>query len=290
MLVFVLGTGRCGSTLVHEVLCRHPDVGFLTNLDDNLRGRDPTARMAGALFRRLPPAAAQKGRLRYAPSEGYRVLERQISPLLAAPFRDLLAADATPWLAARTRQFFDRRAVLAGRPVFSHKFTGWPRSGFLSAVYPEARFVHVVRDGRAVANSFLQMDWWSGWGGPARWSWGPLPARYDEMWRGSDRSYVTLAGLNWRILIDAFEAARALVPEERWLEIRYEDVLADPAGGLREVLAFCGLTPSAEFDAGLARYRFSTARAEAFRRDLAEADVAALDAVLAEPLLRYGYR
>ena len=31
---WVLGTGRCGSTLVHEVLARHPGVGFLTNLED----------------------------------------------------------------------------------------------------------------------------------------------------------------------------------------------------------------------------------------------------------------
>lgn len=289
MFLFVLGTGRCGSTLVHEVLCRHPDVGFLSNLDDNLRGKDPAARVAGALFRRLPPAAAQKGRLRYAPSEGYRVLDRQVSPLLSAPWRDLLAADATPWLVGRTRGFFDRRAARAGRPVFSHKFTGWPRSGFLSAVYPEARFLHVVRDGRAVANSWLQMDWWTGWGGPARWSWGPLAPAYDELWQASGRSFVTLAGLNWRLLLDAYDAARELVPPPRWLEVRYEDLLSDPAARLGEVLNFCGLPPSPHFDAGLARYRFTTGRAEAFRRDLAPADVADLDAVLAEPLARHGY-
>jgi nucleoside-diphosphate-sugar epimerase len=34
---FVLGTGRCGSTLIHELLARHEGVGFLSNLDDRLR-------------------------------------------------------------------------------------------------------------------------------------------------------------------------------------------------------------------------------------------------------------
>lgn len=288
--VFVLGTGRCGSTLVHEVLCRHPGVGFITNVEDNLRGADPTARFAGRLFRRLPPAASQKGRLRYAPSEGYRALHRLVSPMLTEPCRDLLAADATPWLARRTRSFFAARAAAAGAPVFSHKFTGWPRSGFLAAALPEARFLHVVRDGRAVANSFLQMDWWSGWAGPARWSWGPLAPAYDEAWRASGRSFVALAGLNWRLLLDAFDAARALVPAARWLELSYEDVIAEPAERLAQVLEFAGLPRSADFDAGLARYRFTTGRSDAFRRDLSPADVALLDEVLAEPLARYGYR
>ena len=42
---FVLGTGRCGSTLVHELVARHPDVGFLSNLED----RVPLPAAAGRL-------------------------------------------------------------------------------------------------------------------------------------------------------------------------------------------------------------------------------------------------
>ena len=34
--IFVIGTGRCGSTLTEEILCRHPEVGFISNLDDRL--------------------------------------------------------------------------------------------------------------------------------------------------------------------------------------------------------------------------------------------------------------
>ena len=44
MLSFVLGSGRCGSTLIAELIARHPDVGFVSNVDDklgrlNLKGR-----------------------------------------------------------------------------------------------------------------------------------------------------------------------------------------------------------------------------------------------------------
>ena len=35
-LAVVAGTGRCGSTLVQEMLCRHPAIGFVSGLDDML--------------------------------------------------------------------------------------------------------------------------------------------------------------------------------------------------------------------------------------------------------------
>lgn len=289
MYVFVLGTGRCGSSLIHEVLARHPDVGFLSNLDDNLGALDLRGRWNSVMFRRLPPSFTRKGRARYAPSEGYRVLDRRVAPILSAPCRDLVAGDVTPWLATRTRNFFDDRAAAQRRRVFLHKFTGWPRAGYLQAVFPSARFIHVVRDGRAVANSWLQMPWWTGWQGPDRWSWGPLGPAYRQAWEGSGRSFVTLAGLNWRLLIDAFEAARAALPEDAWLEVRYEDVLADPRKQLSVMLEFAELPWSPAFEAGFDRYAFDPGRTEAFRRDLDPANLERLETVLAEPLRRYGY-
>ncbi|RAY11389.1 hypothetical protein DPM19_30665 [Actinomadura craniellae] len=290
MLGFVLGSGRCGSTLVHEVLARHPEVGFLTNIDDRY-ARCPGAvrRHGGTLYRRLPPALSAKGRLRFAPSEGYRALTREVSPLLVDPFRDLVAGDATPWLAGRLRAFFEQRAAAAGAPVYLHKFTGWPRAGLLHEVFPGTRFVHVVRDGRAVAASWLRMPWWRGHLGPAGWHFGPLPEPYARQWEQSGRCHVQLAGIGWNMLMDAHEAARAALPADRWLEVRYEDVVADPAEHFTRMLRFFGLEPDRAFERGLARYTFATGRADAFRTDLSPAQVATLDKTLAPHLERLGY-
>ena len=65
--------------------------------------------------------------------------------------------------------------------------TGWPRAGFLHAVFPDARYVNVIRDGRAVANSWLQMDWWLGYRGPEHWHFGPLSDEHREVWERSGR-------------------------------------------------------------------------------------------------------
>lgn len=286
--VFVLGTGRCGSTLAEEILCRHPEVGFISNLDDQLRLPPRATRVSNWLYHRLPAVVENRfGRL--VPSEAYDTLNREVSPILSTPFRDLQAHDASPWLAGRLDAFFAERAAAQRTRTFLHKFTGWPRAAFLHAVFPTARFIHVLRDGRAVANSWMQVPWWLGFGGPERWQWGPLPRDLAAQWENADRSFAVLAALLWRVLIDAFDHARAELPDDQWLEIRYEDIAAQPRKSFDAMLRFCGLEWNDEFERGLARHRVSSSRVEAYRRDLDPGVVARMTEAIAPTLEAHGY-
>lgn len=286
---FCVGTGRCGSTLTEEILCRHPEVGFISNLDDRLHLPISATRFNGWLYRRLPAAVADNGLMKLAPSEAYVTLDREVSPILSSPFRDLDARDASPWVAGRLEAFFAARAAAQRANTFLHKFTGWPRASFLQQVFPTARFIHVVRDGRAVANSWLQMPWWLGFGGPERWQWGPLPPELAKKWDEADRSFAVLAALLWRLLVDAFDHARATVPADAWLEIRYEDLTAQPHDAFDTMLRFCGLEWCKEFERGLARHQLSTARVDAFRRDLDADELARVTQACAPALEAHGY-
>jgi Sulfotransferase family len=286
---FLLGTGRCGSSLVHEILARHPDVGFVSNVDDRLAAFDLRGRGNRSIYRRVPTALTEKGRLRFAPSEGYRILGRRVSPALVDPVRDLVGDDATPWLAARFRRFFEDRADAQGAPIFLHKFTGWPRARFIHRVIPEARFVHVVRDGRAVANSLLQMPWWRGYRGPEAWGLGPLPDPYRREWASAGRSFAVLAGIEWKILIDAFEQTKAAVPAGQWLDVRYEDLVTDPGGSVDAILRFLGLGWTDEFERGFSRHALRSSRTDAYRQELSLDDVALLERSLAGHLEQLGY-
>jgi hypothetical protein len=288
--VFLIGTGRCGSTLVHELLTRHPSVGFISNLEDRVPGLPTIARRStNALYRQAPALMRGKKRFRYAPSEAYRVLAREVSPTITEPSRDLLAADAIPWLAERFRTFFATRAAAQHRPVFLHKFTGWPRTGFIAAVLPEARFINVVRDGRAVAASGLKTPWWRGHRGPEQWPWGPLPPEYAAEWDAGGRSFVLLAGLGWKVLMDAYVNAREQVPASQWLDVRFEDVLADPRSCFKEMLAHMELEEEPSLVRALSRTRFATDRREAFRQELGPAAVELLERSLCGHLQRWGY-
>ena len=174
--LFVIGSGRCGSTLVHRVLAGHPDVGWISAADDRLRGFDPKGRLNRRLWLAPGRDDARLG-ARTLPAE--RGVPAAGRPRVADP-RDALprpdrGGRRRRGSASGSARFFEERAAAQGTPVFLHKFTGWPRAGLVHAVLPEARFLHVVRDGRAVANSLLQMPWWHGFGGPEAWTFGDLP-------------------------------------------------------------------------------------------------------------------
>src|SRR5688572_22376101 len=287
--VFVLGTGRCGSSLLHEILAQHEDTGFLSNVEDRLPMPAAFGRWNGPIYRRLPLAATEKGRMRFAPSEGYRALTREVSQIISTPVRDLVASDASPWLGGRFGRFFERRAAAQASDVFLHKFTGWPRARFVDAALPRTRFIHVIRDGRAVANSLLQMPWWQGYRGPTGWGWGPLAGDDQRAWDAAGRSFAVLAALEWKLLMDAFAEAKESIGPERWVDVRYEDLLRDPTATTKEVLEFVGLSWTTRFEDRFGRYSLDASRVNAFRRDLDSSDLAAIEDVLGSHLRAMGY-
>jgi hypothetical protein len=285
--VFIVGSGRCGSSLLQELLCRHPEVGFMSNLDDLAPAATASGRANRAIYPRIPPALTRKGRVRFAPSEGYRALADEVSPLVCTPGRPLSAADGMPWLARRLRVFFDRRAQAQNGRVFIHKFTGWSRVGLLAAVFPEAAFVHVIRDGRAVAGSLVQMPWWTGAADPALLR--QLSPSDVTAWRESGESFPLLAGLEWKAVVESHEDHRRDLPAERWLDLRYEDLITAPQETLGRALEFCGLPWNDAFDRQVERHRFAAPRSTAYRDELGASDLALLERHLGLTLSRYGY-
>lgn len=209
--------------------------------------------------------------------------------MLVDPYRDLVATDVTPWVAQRCRKFFGDREQAQGKAVFVHKFAGWPRVGFLAEVFPDAKFVHVFRDGRAVANSLVQEPWWSGFRGIPHWGYGHLPEQMAREWTQHGNDFVILAALWWQQMIDSFDLAGQRLAPERWLEVRYEDILQSPRKEIARVIAFADLTWVSAFERRFEQFAFSTSSRERFRNDLTVAQQAAVESVLSQCLQRHGY-
>ena len=288
-IVFITGTGRCGSTLVHEILSRHPDLGFVSNIEDNLPRINRLGRWNNAIYRTPLGAFTRKGGLRFAPSEAYNIISREVSPIYANSSRDLLAEDVTPWLEKGFKRFFESRNRAQGKPIFSHKYTGWPRIGFFHQIFQNAKFIHIIRDGRAVTNSWLQMPWWDGYRGPENWLWGELSSNYRDEWERANRSFITLAAISWKILMDAFARAVEALPKKYCLCLRFEDLLKDPREHFCKILEFVGTSWNETFERSFAKQVFHKDRQQAFRSDLAPEQVKQLEESLGEHLVCYGY-
>jgi sulfotransferase family protein len=117
-----------------------------------------------------------------------------------------------------------------------------------------------------------------------------LPPSYAAEWEASGRSFVLLAGLGWKILMDAYATARDQVPADRWLDVHFEDVLAQPRAAFGQMLDLMGLEEDRRFAQALSRMRFEVDRQDAFRRELGPAAVGLLERSLADHLTFWGYR
>lgn len=169
----------------------------------------------------------------------------EVTPLKAALPELALLDEAEA--GRRIRQILERvRALSLTRGLRAVEQT--PEMSFVAAAaltaYPQARAVHIVRDGRDVVSSLLERGWLKNdhaaeddaglaYGAHARF-W-VEPERTEEFRAASE---ATRAAWAWRCYVTA---ARASL--ERTLEIRYERLAADPAGAAAELASFLGSDP-----------------------------------------------
>jgi hypothetical protein len=147
-----------------------------------------------------------------------------------------------PQSAARVRRILTlvRRLGLVGslRGVDHTPETSFVIDGVAQA-FPEARFVHILRDGRDVVCSLLEQGWLNadrsatddhGFRfGPGARFW-VEPACAEEFSRVSDARRAAWA---WRRYVSAVRASRC-----RLLEVRYERMASDPTGTAGELARF----------------------------------------------------
>jgi hypothetical protein len=141
------------------------------------------------------------------------------------------------------------------------------RIPWLNALCPNARFIHLIRDGRYVCRSIEELShstryrvWGKSglnqWWGMQFHKWnafvrdcsarGILTESFAALPQPSPEYFPAMAALEWLVRLRTVRAAvtsLGLGPD-RYLEIRYEHLIADPKTTLGEVEAFLGLRHS----------------------------------------------
>jgi len=189
------------------------------------------------------------------PWEPYGIWD-SVYPGFSKPFRDLRADDVTDKVKSRMKKV-TAQMITPKRNRLMIKITGWPRIGFFSEIFPDAKFIHIVRDGRAVVNSMLNVHWWTGWKGTSSWGWGELTPEEQTQLTTYGHSFVALASIEWNHLMQAMEVAKQAVDPANFLEIRYENFCADVVGITRTVAEFCELPWNDSIAAAMGAYQIN---------------------------------
>lgn len=245
-LVFLVGARRSGTNWLQRIICAHPDavaVPSETHLFSH--GLAPLAER----FQHGSAGSPKTAKVFMARDEMLDLLRDVADRVLGGVAEALqpgarLIVERTPWHAYHL--------------------------GLISAVYPDARVVHIVRDGRDVTRSLLSQPW------------GPTT--------------MASAAQEWRSAVEAAREGSAL--GARYLEVRYEDLLRDPQGGVGMVFERLGLelqpdvVSRVETEAAVkfnADARSPATAAGKWRSELTARDLMTFDEVAGDLLVTLGY-
>ncbi len=296
--VFLVGAPRSGTTLLYKALCLHPDVAWIPSWTRHL----PAATQLSAFNRigRLLPEqrrAAWFGtdsnayvfgarrslghRLFPMPIEGEPLFARCGLPDQASVGAVVGTPAANGWQEA-LRRAFSSISRWSGAPVVVSKRIGHNRRiPLLAEAFPGARFVELVRDGRAVAHSLTRVDWWED--SPVWW-YGGTP----RAWRAQGGDPWQMAARHWVEELAAIEEGLSAVPGADVHRLRYEDLIDDPAAVLGEVAHHAGLADAATWRHEIGRLQFPD-RNQVWRASLDPEVTEGIEAVQRERLLEHGY-
>lgn len=194
--VFIVGFSRSGTTWVYDILAAHPEVaGILESWIFT-----PTMGLSPLLNDNHWPSNPT--------GLGQLISKEELIPEIKEFIQNLFKRALKP----------GHRLIIEKSP--SHL----ERMGLIRRVFPRARFIHVIRDGRDVAASAAS----------AARSWAPL---WKKMPLG--RSYSSCAAAWAKTVAKGRVAGQAL--GEDYFEIRFEDIEMNPKESYRRLFNFCGL-------------------------------------------------
>lgn len=184
----------------------------------------------------------------------------------------LTAAHARPKVIEHVRASFERFVASAGKDGLVEKTpSNCLRLPFIRAVFPEAKILLVLRDGRSVIRSTdeimrkgvpagrvlkraLETPLWE-WPAYSRQAvetlarkvtrrplryWGPRPPGWRDWLRAGDHPEVVLAK-QWSATITRAVEDGARQDPAGFMAFRYEDLMQDPRGVMARIVAFVGL-------------------------------------------------
>lgn len=190
--IFLVGAERSGTTLLRLMLDHHPSVAFHFEFEFAVDRIAPDGGFPdlGEYHRWL-----RANRIfRHA---GWAIDESLDYPALVNSFllQQQAAAGNKPVIGATVHRSFDK----------------------LRLIWPDARYIHIVRDGRDVCRSVMQMGWAGNPWTAATW---------------------------WLDAEETWQCMEQLIPENDRCEVRYEELISKPQPTLERLCQFIGVAYS----------------------------------------------
>lgn len=238
--VFIIGSGRSGTTILYDILCTHPDLAWFSNISNNHPGsrgyvyfnRLLDFPLIGPYLKKniIKPTTLGRALTYYVrPNEGVDVYK-------TCGFDDnrrMTEDDYDPEMERKLKDIIAMHLEVTSKSCFINKRTAnAQRVRLINRLFPDAYYIHMIRDGRAVIDSHLNVDWWNDM--TAWW----LGAKVGD-WKEQGKDPVEFAAKQWWWNME--EILRNKNIFKNYLEVRYETFVKDTWGEVGRMLDLCEL-------------------------------------------------
>lgn len=255
--IFIIGSARSGTTLLYNILSKHRELAYvnrniiitrvytnfvytykgkiLSTIDKDRKIRILLARLFNKLY---------KDRWHQEPQEADHLFARYMGTykyVTEDDYRkemDMLREDIYA-----IQKVFDRHRFINKNP--HHAF----RVRLLNRIFQDAKFINIIRDGRAVAYSLYKFEKTTP-NAVAQNLENILCDKYNP-----NKSRLYNYGLAWQVIVNKAREIRYLENENRYLEIRYEDLISNPHDVISKIIKFCELKWYEEFSSAIPKMR-----------------------------------
>ncbi len=274
--VFIVGCARSGTTLLRRMVDAHPDIAitrethWISKRFERQEGVTPDGLVTPELLSRL---------LSYAKFTRMRIDQDELEGLLSGE-------EPVPY-ASFVTGVFDLYGKVQGKRLVGDKTPAYVRSiPTLHELWPEAKFVHIVRDGRDVALSAIN------------WSRAYKLSNRFSTWTEHP---VTTAAVWWEWLVRLGREAGNPLGPDLYHEVRYEELISEPEQTCERLCSFLGLPyddamlrfheqlPDPRFYTKQKRWRPISAGLRDWRSQLDAGEVEHFEAAAGELLDELGY-
>ena len=272
--IFIIGNPRSGKTLLQSLIGHHQSLAWLSQYHHKF----PQCPWNGYLNRWTGfPFYAHPAEMRH---DYVSTMSRDGS---------LEASDVSPQDKKVLHALVETELRRQHKNIFIADYGRPARISYFNTIFSDSRFIHVIRDGRAVVADLLQNrpDWYTK-DKDLNSFYKKVPTAFQQALRKHQDHYtLALAALRWKMAIYEIERQSQQLGPNQYLLIKYEDIIADKHAATEEVLDWLDLS----MDDGLSDRITNTKlyKQTSWKKYFSKKEKAVLQDLLGDYLKKYNY-